>query len=124
MAAWAASPARDSIARGDARVKTETTVKGEKSAQVMLVVGTNQNGRHPHWEKNLVVATAYKDTMDTLYPSLARSVYLRTARFNQEFLPGCMLLEVGSAANRSKPNEVSIISFLRSPSMVFGQPIT
>ena len=90
---------RDSIVRGDARVKTSAQIQGEESAQVMLVVGTNQNGRHPEWEKNLVVATAYKDTMDALYPSLSRSVYLRTARFNQEFLPGCMLLEVGSAVN-------------------------
>ena len=76
-----------------------TTEVGRDCAQVMLVVGTNQNGRHPEWEKNLVVATAYKDTMDALYPSLSRSVYLRTARFNQECLPGCMLLEVGSAVN-------------------------
>lgn len=90
---------RDSVVRGESWVKTFTQVKGENSAQVMLVVGTNQNGRHPNWKKNLAVATAYKDTMDRLYPSLSRSLYLRTARFNQEHLPGCMLLEVGSAAN-------------------------
>ena len=37
--------------------------------------------------------------MDTLFPKLSRSLYLRTSRFNQEFLPGAMLLEVGSCAN-------------------------
>ncbi len=90
---------RDAVVRGDAYVKSYTTIQDTPSAQVMLVVGTNQNGRHPNWEQNLVVATSFKDTMDALYPGLSRSLYLRTARFNQEYLPGCMLLEVGSAAN-------------------------
>lgn len=90
---------RDSVVRGDSFVKSYTEIEGEATAQVMLVVGTNQNGRHPNWKKNLVVATSLKDTLDAMYPSLSRALYLRTARFNQEYLPGCMLLEVGSAAN-------------------------
>lgn len=90
---------RDSIMRGDNYVKSFTTVDGKPSAQVMLVVGTNQLGRHPNWEQNLIVTTALKDKMDSLYPSLSRSLYIRTARFNQEYRPGSMLLEVGSAAN-------------------------
>ena len=90
---------RDSVVRGDSFVKSYTEIEGIPSAQVMLVVGTNQNGRHPNWKENLVVATSFKDTMDAKYPSLSRSLYLRTSRFNQEYLPGCMLLEVGSAAN-------------------------
>ena len=75
------------------------TIKGEKSAQVMLVVGSDTYYSHPNWEQNLVVATAFRDSMDKHFPSLSRSLYLRTARFNQEYRTGCMLLEVGSAAN-------------------------
>ncbi len=90
---------RDSIARGEDRVKTVCTVDGEPSAQVMLVVGTNQLGQHPNWLQNLAVQVAYKDVMDARYPHLARSLYLRTARFNQEYRTGSMLLEVGSSAN-------------------------
>lgn len=90
---------RDAVVRGDAYVKSLTTIENTPTAQVMLVVGTGQNGRHPNWEQNLIVATEFKDRMDALYPTLSRSLYLRTARFNQEYLPGCMLLEVGSAAN-------------------------
>ncbi len=90
---------RDSVVRGESYVKSLTTIENTPSAQVMLVVGTGQNGRHPNWEQNLIVATGFKDRMDLLYPTLSRSLYLRTARFNQEYLPGCMLLEVGSAAN-------------------------
>lgn len=90
---------RDSVVRGDSYVKSFAVIEEKASAQVMLVVGTNQNGRHPNWKQNLTVATAFKDSMDTLYPELSRSLYLRTSRFNQEYLPGAMLLEVGSAAN-------------------------
>ncbi len=90
---------RDAVVRNEAYVKSYTVIENQPSAQVMLVVGTGQNGRHPNWEQNLVVATSFKDQMDALYPTLSRSLYLRTSRFNQEYLPGCMLLEVGSAAN-------------------------
>lgn len=98
---------RDSVVRGDSYVKSLTNIEGTPSAQVMLVVGTGQNGRHPNWEQNLTVATKLKDTMDNTYPSLSRSLYLRTSRFNQEYLPGCMLLEVGSAANTLKEAETA-----------------
>ena len=98
---------RDSVVRGDAWVKTQTEINGQKSAQVMLVVGTHQNGKHPNWKQNLIVATAFKDTMDAQYPSLSRAMYIRTARFNQEYLPGCMLLEVGSAANTLEEAETA-----------------
>ena len=90
---------RDSISRGSDWVKTACTVDGQPSAQVMLVVGTNQLGRHPNWLQNLAVQTAYKDAMDARYPHLSRSLYLRTARFNQEYRTGSMLLEVGSSVN-------------------------
>ena len=90
---------RDAIVRDTTHVKSYTELGGAASAQVMLVVGSDQNGRHPNWLSNLVVATAFKDTMDAKYPSLSRALYIRTARFNQEYLPGAMLLEVGSAAN-------------------------
>lgn len=90
---------RDSIARGDDLVKTVCTVDGAPSAQVMLVVGTNERGGHPNWLDNLAVQAAYKDAMDARYPRLSRSLYLRSARFNQEYRTGSMLLEVGSSAN-------------------------
>lgn len=87
---------RDSVVRGDSYVKSFTTVENTPSAQVMLVVGT---GKHDNWEKNLVVAASFKEQMDQSFPSLSRALYLRNARYNQQYLPGCLLLEVGSAAN-------------------------
>lgn len=87
---------RDSVVRGDSYVKSLATVENTPSAQVMLVVGA---GKHDNWEKNLTVAAKYKEQMDARFPSLSRALYLRTARYNQQYLPGCLLLEVGSAAN-------------------------
>lgn len=90
---------RDSVVRGEDYIKSFYEYDSKSAAQVMLVVGTNQYGRHPNWLQNLTVAVAFRDSMDARHPGFSRSVYLRTARFNQEFLPGCMLLEVGCAAN-------------------------
>lgn len=87
---------RDSVVRGDSYVKSIATVENTPTAQVMLVVGAN---KHDHWEKNLAVAASYKEKMDARFPSLSRALFLRTARYNQQYLPGCLLLEVGSAAN-------------------------
>lgn len=87
---------RDSVVRGDSYVKSLATVENTPTAQVMLVVGA---GKHNNWEKNLTVAANYKEQMDARFPSLSRALYLRTARYNQQYLPGCLLLEVGSAAN-------------------------
>ena len=87
---------RDSVVRGDSYVKSFTTVENTPTAQVMLVVGTD---KHENWEKNLTVAASFKQQMDKQFPSLSRALYLRTARYNQQYLPGCLLLEVGSAAN-------------------------
>ena len=105
---------RDSVVRGESFVKTLASPGGAPTAQVMLVVGTNQLGNHPNWRQNLAVACAYKDKMDTLSPSLSRSLYLRTARFNQEYLPGCMLLEVGSWANTLEEAESAAVLAARS----------
>jgi len=87
---------RDSVVRGESYVKSFATVENTPTAQVMLVVGA---GKHDRWEQNLTVAARFKEQMDARFPSLSRALYLRTARYNQQYLPGCLLLEVGSAAN-------------------------
>ena len=91
---------RDSIVRdnGD-KIKPYTVIDGKPCAQVMLVMGTDQAYSHPNWRVNMGNALLYKDTMDALYPTLSRSIYVRTARFNQQTLTGAMLLEIGSCGN-------------------------
>ena len=89
---------RDALIAGDGTVyKTMTTVNGAKTAQVMLVVGTGEE--HPGWAENLTLACKIQKSLDTLYPTLARPMALRTSHYNQQLGPGSLLVEVGSHGN-------------------------
>ena len=89
---------RDALIAGDGTVyKTMTTVNGAKTAQVMLVVGTGE--AHPSWAENLTLACKVQKSLDTLYPTLARPMALRTSHYNQQLCPGSLLVEVGSHGN-------------------------
>ena len=89
---------RDALIAGDGTVyKTMTTVNGAKTAQVMLVVGTGEE--HPGWAENLTLACKVQKSLDTLYPTLARPMALRTSHYNQQLCPGSLLVEVGSHGN-------------------------
>ena len=91
---------RDSVVRANGeKIATDASGCGG-CAQVMLVAGTDESGyAHPDWRINLGGALLWKDTMDELYPTLSRSIYVRTVRFNQHVSKGAMLLEVGSCGN-------------------------
>ncbi len=80
--------------------KPVTVVDGVKTAQVRLVVGSNDSGEdHPNWRDNLALCVKIQKTMDTLYPTLARPMTLRRSAYNQDVAPGCFLVEVGSHGN-------------------------
>lgn len=92
---------RDALVAEDGTVyKTATEVDGEKTAQVMLVVGSDAGGQnHPGWRDNLALATAVQSGLNADYPTLARPMILRSSRFNQHLSPGALLVEVGSHGN-------------------------
>jgi len=92
---------RDSIfGANDVCGKTLTTVDGLGTAQLMLVVGTDESGAsHPDWQKNFTVATYLQETINNLYPTLARPLNLREHGFNQWLSTGSLILEVGSCGN-------------------------
>lgn len=91
---------RDSVESNGVYAKACTLIEGRSTAQVMLVVGTDESGsNHDHWEKNLISALHLQNKMNELYPTLARPVYLRTASFNQDMSIGCMLIEIGTSGN-------------------------
>ncbi len=92
---------RDSVFRENgACVATEATAGDEPSAQVMIVVGTDEGGaNHPSWEKNLSFAMNVQSAMASLEPSVPRKVDLRSAAFNQGLSSGSLLFEIGSCGN-------------------------
>ncbi|MBQ8250055.1 MAG: stage II sporulation protein P [Clostridia bacterium] len=92
---------RDAIVRqnGDL-IRPITVINGEITAQVMLLVGTNEQGAdHPDWETNFTVAAQLQDRLVTNYERFARPINIRGASFNEQFTKGSLLIEIGSAAN-------------------------
>lgn len=92
---------RDAADDGEGgQMDTSATVDGQSAAQLMLVVGTGQGGlSHPSWQQNLSVAVKLQAVLETNAPGLCRSISLRTERFNQDLLPGALLVEVGAAGD-------------------------
>lgn len=93
---------RDAITDSD-KTKTRPIAKidGRDAAQVMLVMGSETGGitNFPKWKENLSLAAKYQQTMEVMYPSLARAITLNSAKYNQNLTIGSILLEVGSEAN-------------------------
>lgn len=92
---------RDAVADENGnQISMATVVNGEDTAQVMLVMGTDEGGlNHPDWEGNLSWALKIQKIMDERSPGLARALSLRTERFNEQMTPGSCLVEVGTAGD-------------------------
>lgn len=92
---------RDSIQTEDGQIyKTVADIDGEKTAQMMLVMGTNDSGlTHPDWKQNLTLAVTLQKKLNGAHPTLMRPINLRRERFNQHATTGSMILEVGSSGN-------------------------
>lgn len=92
---------RDAIVNSEGvNCKPICEIGGRESAQVMLLIGTDEAGAdHEDWRTNLTVAAKIQQQMNTLFPGLARPISLRSASFNQQLAPGYMLLEIGSCVN-------------------------
>lgn len=92
---------RDALLGEDGTVyKAVTEVDGEKTAQVMMIVGTDDLGQeHPHWQNNLALAVRIQQNLDAQWPTVARPITLRSSRFNQQLTQGSLLVEVGSHGN-------------------------
>lgn len=92
---------RDALIGEDGTVyKAVSEVDGEKTAQVMMVIGTDDQGQaHPRWKENLALAIQIQKRLDDQWPTLARPITLRSSRFNQQLTQGSLLVEVGSHGN-------------------------
>jgi stage II sporulation protein P len=92
---------RDALVGSDGQVyKLVSEEAGKKVAQVMLVVGSSGSGaEHPRWRDNLAFAAELQRGVVRGYTSLARPIVLRDSRYNQQLLPGSLLVEVGGHGN-------------------------
>lgn len=92
---------RDALEDADGNaLPRRVQVAGEDCAQLMLVVGTDEGGLyHPNWRENLSFALKLQALLNRDYPGLCRDLSLRRERFNQQFTPCSLLVEVGAAGN-------------------------
>lgn len=93
---------RDSIAMtGNDKCKPVKKIDGKKAAQVMLVIGseTGSVSGFPNWRQNFRLALRYQQTMEAMYPGLARAMTFCSRKYNMNLTTGSMLLEVGTDSN-------------------------
>lgn len=101
---------RDSIINSEGvKTKLTTTIGGEKAAQVMLVVGTDELGlKHDNWRTNLKFAAQLQKHLLLQEENFARPINLRTSRFNGHTAPGAVIVEVGTGGNTIDEALVSV----------------
>lgn len=92
---------RDALVGSDGQVyKLISEEAGKKVAQVMLVIGSNgSGGEHPRWKDNLAFGVLLQQGLVRGYNELARPMVVRNSRYNQQLLPGSLLVEVGGHGN-------------------------
>lgn len=91
---------RDAVSTADGRkLKLCTEIDGEKTAQIMFVVGTDAQLEHAFWQENLKLALKIQRKANELYPTLMRPINLRAQRFNQQLSRGAVIIEVGTNGN-------------------------
>lgn len=84
-------------------------INGEKVAQLMFVIGTNDGGgKHPNWKKNLKFAVKVQEKANEMYPGLFRAINLRSATFNQKVTNAASIIEVGATGNTLEEAEASM----------------
>ena len=86
---------RDAAATSGGELITSATAGGQRSAQLMLVVGTKSAA----WQENLSLALKLGALLEQENPGICRPVDLRTERFNVDLSVGCLLVEVGATGN-------------------------
>ncbi len=93
--------------------KVTATIGGKAAARVLLVVGTDKIYQHPQWTANYEFVSRLVSELDNTYPGLCRGIDLREDRFNQQYHPHAILLEVGS-------NESTLAEALQTARLMAG----
>ena len=110
---------RDAVGTDPAACRTLAAACGG-AAQVMLVVGTGENGlAHPLWRENLKLAISLQRAMDAGSPTLTRPIQLVRERYNQHLTTGSLILEVGNNGNTLTEAERAVELFALAAGPVF-----
>ncbi len=88
---------RDAI--GDSTYAPTVKIGDEYAAQLMFVIGGNNNKNHEDWDKNLKFAIKVQQKANELYPGLFKPIILRYAGYNQQVSKAASIIEVGATGN-------------------------
>ncbi len=91
---------RDAASTSYGQLRTQATVDGQPSAQLMMVVGTDAGGwEHPNWQENMSLAIKLTALLERTWSGITRPISFRSQRFNQDLCPGGLIVEIGAAGN-------------------------
>lgn len=90
---------RDAADTASGQLVTKCTVGGEKSAQLMFVMGTDTRLQHPDWERNMSLALKLQVLLEKDNPGICRDMNLTQNRYNQHLGNYALLIEIGAAGN-------------------------
>jgi stage II sporulation protein P len=89
------------------REQSIVKINGQIAAKILIVIGTEARADHPKWRTNLEFARKIAAKMDVMYPGLSRGVTIKQGRYNQQFSPHALLIEIGSVKNTTNEAVVS-----------------
>ena len=111
---------RDAVGTDQVIYKTLSRIALQSTAQVMMVIGTGENGlAHPHWRDNLALALAMQRAAQADGDALPRPIRLVRERYNQHLSPGAFILEVGTNGNTLSEAERAAEQFGRAVGPLF-----
>lgn len=101
---------RDGVEReNNVIVKSCVEIEGEKAAQVMVVVGCDEDGslNYPNWRDNLRFACEITNKLETDYKGITRPIFLSNAKYNMNLSKGLLILEFGTNANTLEEAQIT-----------------
>lgn len=84
---------------------TKVTIQGKPAAKIRCIIGKDQQ---PNWEKNKAFCDKLITRLEKTYPGLTLPTMVKDDTYNQDLLPGAILLEIGGAMNRYEEAEESV----------------
>ena len=87
---------------GRPRADSYIEINGEKVARILFVVGSDARMPFPNWQQNLATARKINTKMEEMYPGLTYGIRVKEGRYNQQYHPGAVLVEIGSVENTTE----------------------
>lgn len=86
-------------------VQTTAVIEGKKAAQIRCIIGDYQQ---PNREQNQAFCNALMKRLEKMYPGITLPTRVQNDTYNQDLLPGAILLEIGNALNQYDEAERSV----------------